>query len=501
MNGSFSTPNANFAVMVAEQHIRRLGLKMASRDFPEVRRKATHRMMELIVGFALGAAAGCGRPDGVSMAKPATQELSAAAQPSGSTVEPVAAGDQPKITDPYNLYQSGPADSCGLPPPSGNAKLLFRLFVNDDEHTLRKHLEVHKGDINGLVDRDSRALALAAQLGATKSVLRLLKAGADANGRTFEDQTPLSMAAANCRVTIARYLLRHGAIVDSRNSDGTTPLMEAVKAAVAGSNPVEDCIATANMLLAAGADPLARNILYDNVSYFIAGPIPLNEDRSLKAIGALGRAIRKSLARPKKSISRVESSRRRVELAPAHVVWPCGEKLFYRAVFEDDPDLIEQLLNHRPDLVGSDFEGRPPLLLAAATGANMAAEILVRRHAPVNAVDAIHGETALLAAAGACHKPEIVRLLAENGADPNLRSTTGETPLMAAARAGCLANTLILMAIKARLDFQDEDGSTALMLAEGIAEAETASPSLEPLSVMFDPAGVAELLRRASAAK
>lgn len=97
-------------------------------------------------------------------------------------------------------------------------------------------------------------LTLAASLGHTPIVERLLDAGADperARRVGVERQwTPLGWAARGGHVDTVRLLLARGARVDARTSRHQTPLMAA---ALGGHRDIM------GLLLAAGADPAARD--------------------------------------------------------------------------------------------------------------------------------------------------------------------------------------------------------------------------------------------------
>jgi ankyrin repeat protein len=88
---------------------------------------------------------------------------------------------------------------------------------------------------------------------------------------------------------------------------------------------------------------------------------------------------------------------------------------------------------------------------------------LVQAQEDINARN-IDGETALHLAV---HSPEIVALLLEAGAEPNVRDERGATPLHRAAAVWLGENSVsLLLAAGADPGLRDEDGNTARMIAE-----------------------------------
>jgi ankyrin repeat protein len=122
-------------------------------------------------------------------------------------------------------------------------------------------------------------------------------------------------------------------------------------------------------------------------------------------------------------------------------------------------------------------------MVLARTSNVEAAKLLLKKKANVNAVEKWHGQTALMWAA-AQSQPEMVKLLVKYGADVNARSMVnnwqrqvtaepraqarpagGLTPLLYAARQGCLECVKTLVAAKADVDMADPEGVTPLIVA------------------------------------
>ncbi len=207
-------------------------------------------------------------------------------------------------------------------------------------------------------------------------------------------------------------LLRSGADPRTRDADGTTPLHWAAHLADAQ---------LAHALLKAGADPAAQN------DY---GATPMS---AAAEVGATA--------------------------------------------------VLEELLDAHTDVESPNQEGQTALMLVARTGRVDAAELLLKHGARVDTREMWGGQTALMWAA-AQSQPQMIRLLLAHGADVNARATArdwqrrvtaegrpkdmthgGLTPLLYAAREGCLPCARELVRHKADLNRADPDGVTPLVMA------------------------------------
>ena len=128
-------------------------------------------------------------------------------------------------------------------------------------------------------------------------------------------------------------------------------------------------------------------------------------------------------------------------------------------------------------------EGETPLMAVARTGKVDAARLLIEAGADVNVKEAWGGQSALMWAA-AQSQPEMVKFLASKGADLNARGVIrqwerkviteprpkdmnkgGFTPLLYAAREGCVECARHLIAAGADKDLEDPDRVTPLNMA------------------------------------
>jgi ankyrin repeat protein len=146
-------------------------------------------------------------------------------------------------------------------------------------------------------------------------------------------------------------------------------------------------------------------------------------------------------------------------------------------------DMIDALLKAGADAESPNADGQTALMVVARTSRVDAARLLLSRGANVNAVEQWRGQTALMWAA-AQSQPAMVAELIARGADVNARSTVnnwerqvtaepravyrpagGLTPLLYAAREGCIDCARMLAEAGADLNLADPDGISPLLMA------------------------------------
>jgi ankyrin repeat protein len=171
---------------------------------------------------------------------------------------------------------------------------------------------------------------------------------------------------------------------------------------------------------------------------------------------------------------------------------PLGE-----AVKGGNADIVEMLLAAGANVEAPNADGETALMLAARTGNVAVASKLIAAGADVNAVEAWRQQTPLMWAAEGAF-PAVVDLLIAHGADVHARAaandwgsqitsepraqyrpTGGLTPLLYAARSGCVDCVRSVLKAGESIDRPTPDGVTALMLAIDNYELDTAKALLE----------------------
>jgi ankyrin repeat protein len=160
-----------------------------------------------------------------------------------------------------------------------------------------------------------------------------------------------------------------------------------------------------------------------------------------------------------------------------------GVTPLYLAAQNGSTGMLELLLDAGADANEVGNQGETVLMTASRTGNPEAVRLLLERGADVSARENWHGQTALMWAAAECHAGA-VRELVRHGADINERSSIeqwqrqytaeprakwlppgGMTPLLFAAREGCLDSTEALIELGADLDMTTPDGISPIVSA------------------------------------
>ena len=159
--------------------------------------------------------------------------------------------------------------------------------------------------------------------------------------------------------------------------------------------------------------------------------------------------------------------------------------------------IIEKLLDAGAGVDSPNQEGQTVLMLVARNSDVDLARMLIERGANVNAVEQFRQQTPLMLAAADAH-PAMVKLLVDSGANVNARSAVnnwarqvtaepraihrpagGLTPLLYAAREGCVLCAQYLAEGGADLNMADPEGLTPLIMSIWNAHWDTAKYLLE----------------------
>jgi ankyrin repeat protein len=160
-----------------------------------------------------------------------------------------------------------------------------------------------------------------------------------------------------------------------------------------------------------------------------------------------------------------------------------GVTAIYLAALNGNAEIIEKLLNAGADANSTGTEGETALMTAARTGNVAAAKVLLLHGADVNRREQWRGQTALMWASAQGHS-DMTEVLIARGADVNARSNVqrwerqntaeprekwlppgGLTPLLFAAREGCVACIGVLVNAGADVNATDPEGIGPLLSA------------------------------------
>jgi len=160
-----------------------------------------------------------------------------------------------------------------------------------------------------------------------------------------------------------------------------------------------------------------------------------------------------------------------------------GSTPLAEAAVVGNPTVVKKLLKAGADVNSANSDGQTALMIVARTSNVEVAKLLLSRKADINAREKWRGQTALMWAA-AQGQPEMVRLLLKHRAPANERSNLtnferqvtsepraqarpsgGFTPLLYAARKGCVDCAKYLLAGGADINLTDPDGVTPLLIA------------------------------------
>ena len=127
---------------------------------------------------------------------------------------------------------------------------------------------------------------------------------------------------------------------------------------------------------------------------------------------------------------------------------------------------IHELVDRGVNVNIEDHHGRAPLICAAESGHTGAIRALLERGANVNSIYSGRG-TPLVVAIQIAASPKIIKMLLENGADPNIPGAYGSSPLHMAAKHSDDETEIArdLLEYGADVDARGEKGRTPLQMA------------------------------------
>jgi ankyrin repeat protein len=289
--------------------------------------------------------------------------------------------------------------------------------------------------VNAPNGQSGTLLCVAAQKGQLRVAQFLLEHGAD-----VQRGYPLAQAAGNGHKAMVELLLQHGAAVNAAEGDGQTALHRAA---------AHGYLSVTETLLAAKADVNAQ-------AEHGRTPLTLAVENSVVPVAA---ALLAHGADPN-----IICRQRQNWAADRNST---GSPLHF-AVARGDEAMVALLLTNRADLTLRSPLGESALDIAAILGKPRIMRQLIAAGADVNAASSAQDDKTPLHHATLGEFREIVALLLEHGANPNVTahlSRNGATPLMTAAAQGNLEIASLLLKHKADPNLTDQNGDMALLFA------------------------------------
>ncbi|KAI5621382.1 ankyrin repeat domain-containing protein 50 [Silurus asotus] len=310
-------------------------------------------------------------------------------------------------------------------------------------------------------------LLAAASMGQAGTVNRMLFWGAAVDGIDGEGRTALCLAAAKGSIEVVRALLDRGLDENHKDDLGWTPLHTAAcegHRSICAILTEQSSMARVGELDVEGRTPLILaaqeghcstvRLLLDRKSPIDHRGYDGNSALSAAALQGHGEVVELLLRRGADTDVRDAEGRPLLYLlilegcldiatlliekggVPLESKDAEGRTALHVAAWKGDLDGIELLLRHGADPNALDLEGRPPLHSVAWRGHIGAGRLLLRsRGINVDLACKKQGATALSIAAQEGHT-EIVAMLLENGAEPNLVDHYGRSPVKVAGKRG-----------------------------------------------------------------
>ena len=327
------------------------------------------------------------------------------------------------------------------------AKLsLWQAARDDDIDALRAALDVgtaidtphplNSGTNTAYTPKGSTALILAAQAGSIRCVYLLLDRGANVNAVNADTYSPLTAAIREQHLEIARLLLQRGAKV---NSNVNSPL---VAACASLPQLVPELLQRGTDMTTVGDAALAAAIQNKRPEL-----VPLLLKHGANVRGKSGAAALSAA----------------IQYQPELVPMFLAQGADARETGETYPRLIAQAARYkRKNLI-------VPLMRAGAK-----INYLTGGYTGALSMNAVYARSTPLIEALA-QGADMVELLLQQGADPNLPNSQGETPLIVAAQSGDMEAARLLLAHKAAVNGEGTTQHTPLYYARRHKNADIAA--------------------------
>jgi uncharacterized protein len=371
--------------------------------------------------------------------------------------------------------------AAGADPKAANEYGATALYAAADsaDPTLVKKLLAAGADANAALNSGETPLMLAARQGQVATVHALLEGGADPSAKEKNGlQTALMWAVAGGHSAVTKELVQYKADVNAVSKNGSTALMFAARGD----------LESARSLLNAGADPNLQIPDWGGTALIIASTMGKAD-----IVEALLNKGADANYRDKNSFTALHAAVRDSDYGEdpaqrARAVATVKVLLAHHA----DPNA--RLHQEKPTVRGLDelqFEGGTPLALAAEVNNLEAIKVLVAGGADPN-IPTTMGTTPLMLASGAATDVQrarsieerglavdTARYLVEHGADVNAVGEFGWTAVHAASYQGLTDVIEFLVSKGAKLETKDKLGQTPLSISLSVLTKEAGARRLQ----------------------
>ncbi|KAI9774836.1 MAG: hypothetical protein M1840_000052 [Geoglossum simile] len=305
-----------------------------------------------------------------------------------------------------------------------------------------------------------QALHRAALQGNAEAVELLVAAGAGIESEDARGDTPLVLAASRGQVEVIQALLGRGAKVEHGAGGTRTALMSAAEE--------EGGASACEMLLKGGADIHATTVSGITATHKAAMAGNVNTLKVLLAAGGTGEP-KDNLGNTPLHLAVWHGHLAAVDelldsAADVELTNPVGKTSLHFATQQSHESIVHLLLARGANPDPRCISNETPMLLAAKSGqADLVEMLLSTGKVDIN-WKSKGGESALYMAVDACHT-DTVRVLLENGSDPNLRTSTRCLPAHRAAEYGDEDILRLLLGAGADPQATDARDCTVLMWA------------------------------------
>jgi ankyrin repeat protein len=392
---------------------------------------------------------------------------------------------------------------CGTNSAAQNGLTLADAAMRRDAAGVRALVE-QRVDVNVPGRDGTPALHWAVRANDLDTARLLLAAGADARLANRYGVTPLFLACANGNAAMIQLLLDAGADPDSTDTAGETPLMTTVRT---GS------LESVRLLLDRGANPNLADATYQQTALMVA--VRSNQPAIVALLIERGAGVDTATRTGETPAWVLPNSvpgfghgvgivRGGLPDRGSRAPIPGGLTPLLYAVRDGRLEVARRLVEAGADVDRGDANGITPLISAITNNHVDVARFLIDRGADIRAAD-WYGRTPLWAAVETRNMDvdnatfvnsidrapflELIQLLLERGADPNVRMKevppirraflritgslswvdfTGQTPFLTASLAGDVAVMRLLLKYGADPHIPTFAGTTALMAAAGV---------------------------------